>query len=113
MNPVSPVIPGSTVPEVKYAEDQPEYMTLPAVRTPDGVVLSRWELSDEELAQIVHTRSIYLALHTFNMPLQPIQIGVEPPSAFDYALPPPTEEKPAAAQAGGEGVAQQPDHHSS
>ncbi len=86
MKPTSPVIPGSNVTEIIYAEQQPEYIPLPSIRTPDGIVLSRWELSDEELARVVQTRSVYLALHTFNNPLQPIQLGVEPPAEFDYAM---------------------------
>lgn len=85
MKPASPVIRGvDPEKETVYAEDQPEYIPLPTLRTPDGIVLSRWELSDEELQTVMATRSVYLALHTFNQPLQPIIMAVEPPGVFDY-----------------------------
>ena len=49
MEPRSPVLPGYNVPEIKFAENQPEFQTLPAVRTHDGLVLSRWEPTPAEL----------------------------------------------------------------
>jgi hypothetical protein len=85
MKPASPVIPGvDPARELVYAKDQPQYLPLPTHKTPDGRVLSRWELSEEEVQQIVHTRSIYLTLLTFDQPLQPIILGVDPPASFDY-----------------------------
>lgn len=85
MIPKSPVIPGvSPDKESVYAKDQPQYLPLPSHRTPDGIALSRWELTEEELQKVIHTRSIYLALCTFNQPLQPIIMSVDPPCAFDY-----------------------------
>jgi hypothetical protein len=87
MTPKSPVIPGvDAEKETVYAKDQPQYLPLPSHRTPDGIVLSRWELADEELQTVIRTRSVYLALHTFNGPLQPIVMGVDPPGCFDYLV---------------------------
>lgn len=79
MEPVKPVIIGhdNDRREVNYAEDQPEYRTLPTLKTKDGQVISRWELSDEELETIKTTKSIYLINHTFNQPLQPILMTVD------------------------------------
>lgn len=59
---------------VIYAEDQPQYLPLPATRLPDGEVISCWELSEEEIDTILNTRCIYLRQSTFNDPLQPISI---------------------------------------
>lgn len=39
---------------------------------PDGEVYSCWELSDEEIADVIKNRCIYLKQLTFNNPLQPI-----------------------------------------
>lgn len=88
MKPVSPVIRGSHIPEVNYAEDQPQYMTLPAIRTPDGVVLSRWQLTEKEKQQIAETGEIYLMVWTFNQPLQPVLLSVGVPVTFCWAEPP-------------------------
>lgn len=66
--------PGSNI---VYAEDQPEYQPLPAMRMPDGMVITCWELSDEELKIVLKNRKIYIQLHTFNQPLQPILPLVE------------------------------------
>lgn len=94
MKPVSPVIPGvEPETETVYAKDQPEYLPLPTLRTDDGAVLSRWELTDEEIQRIIETRSIYLTLLTFNQPLQPIMLGVEPPEEFTAPPPEPEAEE--------------------
>ena len=85
MKPVSPVIPDSNVEEVNYAEDQPEYRTLPAIRTSDGMVLSRWQLTDEEKQRVAETGEIYLMVWTFNMPLQPVFLSAEVPGTFEWA----------------------------
>lgn len=57
---------------VIYAKDQPEYQPLPANKTEDGTVTSCWELTDEELLQVMATKRIYISQMTFNKPLQPI-----------------------------------------
>ena len=57
---------------VKYAENQDEYQTLPAHKTEHGVVICCFELDEKELEQVKESGKIYLQLHTFNHPLQPI-----------------------------------------
>lgn len=57
---------------VVFAKDQPEYQPLPAMRLPDGTVITCWELTDEDLETIKSTRRMYLSQLTFNQPLQPI-----------------------------------------
>jgi hypothetical protein len=65
--------------KVVYAKDQPEYIPLPALRTPDGRVTSRWRLEPNDLLLIQNGVDIYLTMHTFNGPLQPVQLTVGPP----------------------------------
>lgn len=86
MKPVSPVYPdGRALPpgacEVVIAEDQPEYQPLPSVRlmNPQGEVVTRWELSDEELEQVIKHRSVWLVMMTFNQPVTPVIITAAPP----------------------------------
>lgn len=80
MTPVSPVAHDPEtrwgVSEITYAEDQPEYIPLPALRFPDGLVVTRWNLSWKERLHILFGGNIFLGLLTFNNPLQPIQISI-------------------------------------
>lgn len=56
---------------VKYAEHQDEYLTLPAHVFPNGVVVCSLELTDEDIEEIVKNKKVYLSMLTFNKPLQP------------------------------------------
>ena len=62
---------------VIFAEDQPEYNPLPAIRMPDGEGITCWELRKEEVDIILNTRRIYLRQSTFNQPLQPVSITAD------------------------------------
>lgn len=64
---------------VVFAEDQTEYIPLPVVipRDNENVVLSKWELTDEERAKIVDGGYIYVQQMNFGQPLQPINIQIE------------------------------------
>lgn len=73
-----PQVPNGTV-KVVFAKDQPQYNPLPSLRTPDGRVVSRWKLEPNDLLLIQNGVDIYLTLHTFNEPLQPIMLTVGPP----------------------------------
>lgn len=77
MTPISPVVPGQT--EVIYAKDQPQYNPLPAIKTADGKVTSRWELSFDERMAIARGADVYLTQHTHNHPLQPVLLQVLSP----------------------------------
>ncbi len=57
---------------VVFAKDQPEYLPLPALRLPDGEVITCWEFSEEELQEVIRTKRIYFSQLTFNTHLQPI-----------------------------------------
>lgn len=79
MKPVSPVIPGINLPEVVFAKDQPEYIPLPAFKTGDGMVITRWSLTWRERIRVLFSGSIWLSVLTFNGPLQPVKLDAECP----------------------------------
>lgn len=64
---------------VVYAKDQPEYLPLPAHRTPDGEVTACWRLSWRERLGLLLTGRVYVTNLTFNGPLQPQRVSVSPP----------------------------------
>ena len=43
---------------VIFAKDQPEYIPLPALKMPDGEIITCWELSDEELEKITKNKDV-------------------------------------------------------
>lgn len=61
---------------VKYAEHQPEYVTLPSLRTPDGRVVSQWRLEPNDLELLKNGVPVTLVLYTYGQPLQPIVLAV-------------------------------------
>jgi hypothetical protein len=85
MQPVSPVIPGrEDIDEVVYAaEGQPQYRPLPAFKCLDGKILTRWEFTSEEKQLISEQGYIYLAVSTFNQPLQPVLLAATPPDNIE------------------------------
>jgi hypothetical protein len=62
---------------VVYGANQPEYLPLPAMKMPDGEVITCWELSDEEIEVIRKNKCIYFSQLTFNSSLQPVRAMVE------------------------------------
>lgn len=62
---------------VTYAKHQTDkYLPLSSIRTPDGRVASQWSPDANERILIANGAPITLVLHTFRLPLQPIQIMV-------------------------------------
>ncbi len=59
---VDPALVPSGSRAVVIAEHQEEYRDLPSIRTPDGQVITRWSLSQEERAAIVRGEDIYVTL---------------------------------------------------
>jgi len=58
---------------VRIAEDQPEYETLPAFHNKDeGSITFCFELDPDELEQVGKTGRIFIKQLTFNNPMQPI-----------------------------------------
>jgi hypothetical protein len=64
---------------VEFGKEQDEYGTLPAYRDPQGQVVTCWELTDEEIEQVIGSKKIYLRQLTFNQPLQPVSLHAENP----------------------------------
>lgn len=84
MHPLSPVIPSAEADEVVYAKEQPEYIPLPSVKTPDGVVLTRWSVNEEEKRRIIEQGYIYLMVNTFNQALQPVMLTTLIPEGMGF-----------------------------
>lgn len=63
---VDPRIPPILVPEgskaVVIAERQDEYRDLPSVRTPDGQVITRWTLTEDERRAIFMGEDVYVTI---------------------------------------------------
>ncbi len=61
---------------VLIGEHQEEYMSVPAqiVAGQEGKVISCWQLSDDDLMDIIRTKRVYVDQLTFNQPLQPIRL---------------------------------------
>lgn len=43
---------------------------------PQGLVITKWELTPEEMELIKETGTIHLSMFTFNQPLQPVLLTV-------------------------------------
>lgn len=65
-----------------YAENQPEYMPLPAHKTEEGEVVTCWEFSFKDKIRILFNRKLWLGLRTFNKPLQPIALTLKKKDVF-------------------------------
>lgn len=62
---------------VIFAEDQPDYLPLPAYKedSPHGCVVTCWQLTWKEKIKLLFGGSLFLSMLTFNQPLQPIKLG--------------------------------------
>jgi len=83
---------------VVIAEDQDQYMSLPAnIDKTDkhGPVVSCWDLSDEELAHITKTRQVWLRQLAFGQPLQPVLMSTNKWEVLDKDRHEPTLERGA------------------
>ena len=64
---------------VTYAENQPEYIPLPAHKTAGGEVISLWGLTWRERIRLFFTGKLWLSVLTFNRALQPLLPMVDSP----------------------------------
>ena len=62
---------------IVFAENQDEYKSLPAYMDNNGVFVTCWKLSEEEIKNINETGRIYLETLTFNKPLQPVMLTTD------------------------------------
>jgi hypothetical protein len=74
MTPVAPKAMHEGARLVVFAKDQPEYSPLPAAVSPDGVVMTEWELSAEDLAALLNGGRLRLWVWTFRHALQPVML---------------------------------------
>lgn len=74
MSPITPVVPGFDLPVTEFAKDQPEYITLPSWKGPDGMVVTRWQMTWKERLMCLLTGNLWLSVLTFNRPLQPVKL---------------------------------------
>lgn len=80
MKAVSPVVPGIDFKEHIVAEHQDEYENLPVVHIGEGVLLSRWELTDEEKQFVAEHGYIHLYQWGGNQPLTPVLLEAKRPT---------------------------------
>jgi hypothetical protein len=62
--------------EVTYAEDQPQYLPLPVIKTLDGRVVCQWQPDANDLALLNNGAPITVMMLTCNRPLQPLCVTV-------------------------------------
>lgn len=82
MEPTTPVLPLQVKTrelEITFAKNQPEYRQLPAIKTSEGTVISRWKLTWKERFTILFHGNLFLQQLTFNEALQPQLPTVEEP----------------------------------
>lgn len=76
----------------EYAKHQPEYRTLPAYESPEGVVLTEWEFSEGERIAIARGAPLRLSIYKNpSAPLTPVllEVGSPPPGPPRPPPPPP------------------------
>lgn len=66
---------------VAIAKDQPEYLTLYAamINSPQREMIVEFELTEEEIADIVKNKKLYYVQLTFANPFQPMSIHTKSP----------------------------------
>ena len=62
---------------VVFAKDQPQYEPLPAQRQENGVIWTRWQLTEDGRRAIMDGARVDLWVWTFGNPLQPVRLAVE------------------------------------
>ena len=86
MRAVSPVKPGFEDLEIKVAEHQPQYLTLPALPCGAGVLLTRWEFEEGELEAFERGQPVHLhVMHGPGGTARPHRLEAKEP---EEALPP-------------------------
>lgn len=72
VKPISPVVTYSNVPEITFVGKG--RADLPALRLNSGIVLTRWHMTFLERVRVFLSGDIWLSVHTFGAPLQPVMI---------------------------------------
>lgn len=80
MQPVDPCVDPRLVPEGSMphlvGQKQAQFVTLPAIITPGHVVITRWELTDEERVALIAGADIFLTI--WGTPIRPVYLSVGP-----------------------------------
>lgn len=76
MTPVMPTAPHEGGRLVVFAKTQPEYIPLPASVDANGLVMTEWALSAEDLAAVLNGGRVRLWVWTHGNPLQPVALQV-------------------------------------
>lgn len=72
-----PVLPGHPeLPEVCFAKEGCNDLTAVVIPGPEGEVISRWKLSDDEMALLVNGGDVFLSVKTFNYGFPPVMLRV-------------------------------------
>lgn len=79
MQPISPVVPGLEEHEIKIAESQDEYGTLPALPVDGHYLVTRWRLTWRERLTALVNGDIYLFIWNFGGAVQPVQLAIDEP----------------------------------
>jgi hypothetical protein len=80
MRSISPVVEGFQQQEIKLAENQSEYLMLPALPVDRGQkVITRWRFSWIERLEILFGADLYLWTWTFGHPFQPVALETRAP----------------------------------
>lgn len=78
---VDPRVNPALVPDgskaIVIAEHQAEYQDLPSIRTPDGQVITRWSLNDEERLRVLAGEDIFVTLLSHGA-INPLFVTVGP-----------------------------------
>ena len=72
---------------VNIAENQVEYITLPAFKDKGdryGRAVTCWKLSLWECIKVFITGKIWLSIMTFNKPLQPLKMTIKKKDVISY-----------------------------
>jgi hypothetical protein len=62
---------------VTYAENQPEYIPLPAYKDEEGIVTTCWRFSFIERVRILFGAKLFWRQMTFHSPLQPVKPSIK------------------------------------
>lgn len=72
MNPATPVVKGTKFSETHFGANQADVQTLPAIQTREGIVISRWDLTEAEEDLLTSGKgSLYVCIWTANKGLRP------------------------------------------
>jgi len=70
---------------IVFAENQPEYLPLPAFKDESGEVVTCWKMTWRERLKFLFSGRLYLRVLTFNQPLQPQLPCIENPVIISHS----------------------------